>query len=185
VPPALWPTLAALVAVTLLWRRGAARRTRLALLRPVIVAVAAAVLVPPSLRLGASIQRTTYPGIPASVLTADRTELLFRVDPDRLGPYRRVAALAEQSGCEVIGLELPPDGFEYLFWVLLGTTTGPRAPRLTSVGVENASRDFEPDAQRPCFVISTLTRTSLSRDRWVGEVVSSNPYVSVYRPISG
>jgi hypothetical protein len=64
-----------------------------------------------------------------SVLTTPRERLYFSARPSLFDSYRRAASLITESSCHNIGIDIPGDGYEYPWMVLLGVKPGGRQIR--------------------------------------------------------
>lgn len=67
----------------------------------------------------------------SSVFKAPRKFLYFRVQPLLFESYVRAAALIDNSLCKEVGIDIPSDGYEYPFLVLLDVRPGGRQMNYT------------------------------------------------------
>jgi hypothetical protein len=117
---------------------------------------------------------------PMSVLTADRDAIRFRQNRELQVPYERAAARVLASHCDVVGLEMLRDQWEYPLWVLLGAAAG-SGPRIRSIGVRNQTAALPPEGPEPCVVISTVDESILAGAAgWSPEPIAEDPRVVVY-----
>ena len=179
-----WPWWAwsglAIAAIAVVLRPSAGGDTRLRT-RAAAVALALAVLAPVTVRLVARVfaRQPAFP--PMSIVTADRTDVMFRSNPVLEAPYERVVALVRSSSCQIVGLEFKRDEWEYPLWSLLGAATG-GGPRLRAVSVANESAELPPESPEPCVVVSSAAVSAFdAKDGWSREVVSTEPFLSVHR----
>jgi Dolichyl-phosphate-mannose-protein mannosyltransferase len=120
--------------------------------------------------------------MPPSVLGASPDDLLFRSNRGWRAPYLAAVDAVRASECDVVGLELERDDWEYPFWRLLGETAGPRARRLRAIGVRNETARLPPEGPDPCLVISSVPESMLSGDpRWEVTKLSADRLFTIYR----
>jgi hypothetical protein len=118
---------------------------------------------------------------PASIITSDPDDIVFRGNAELAQPYDAVIELARESGCRVIGLESERDTWEYPLWAALDAEAGQGDRRLVNVGVTNESARTPSEGSEPCFVIDTRPDpTWTPPPGMVVRVVSAKPYLAVY-----
>ena len=147
----------------------------------IVAALVVVMLAPTVARLGARAfaRQPAFP--PLSIIGADRTRVMFRGNPLLEAAYVRAVDRVRASRCDVVGVELARDGWEYPLWSLLGAAAG-RGPRLRAVGVANESAALPAEAPEPCVVVSSATTSTFDgRVGWSREVLSSDPYLAVHR----
>ena len=64
-----------------------------------------------------------------SVITTPRERLYFSARPALYDSYRRAASLIAESSCQNVGIDIPINGYEYPWMVLLGIKPGGRQIR--------------------------------------------------------
>jgi 4-amino-4-deoxy-L-arabinose transferase-like glycosyltransferase len=64
-----------------------------------------------------------------SVITTSRERLYFSARPSLFDSYRKAASLITESSCQSVGIDIPGDGYEYPWMVLLGIRPGGRQIR--------------------------------------------------------
>jgi hypothetical protein len=149
--------------------------------RAIVASLAVAALGPVAARFGAQAfaRQSAFP--PLSIVTADRTHVMFRGNPLLESAYVRAVHRVHASRCDVVGLEFRRDAWEYPLWSLLGAASG-GGPRLRAVAVANESATLAPEAPEPCVVVSSATTSAFDgRAGWSREVLSSAPYLAVHR----
>ncbi len=149
--------------------------------RVAAIAVAMAVLAPIAIRLGAKVfaRQPAFP--PLSIVGADRTHVMFRGNPAMEAIYVEAVDRVRASGCDVVGLEVRRDAWEYPLWAMLGAEAAGAAPRLRAVVVENETARLPAEAPEPCVVVSSATPSAFDdRPGWSREVLSSDPFFAVH-----
>jgi hypothetical protein len=90
-----------------------------------------------------------------SILVVPRVSQYFVGGPERESPYIQAATAVRAAGCERIGLDIGPDGWDYPLWVLLRDATH-TAVAIEYVNVSNLSSVLDAYPFTPCAVIATV-----------------------------
>lgn len=87
-----------------------------------------------------------------SIFLKDRLDQYFTNVPDNIASYKAAASMLHGSGCTRVGLEIPPEGREYLTWVT-NAAYGNHL-QIEHILVKNVSRELSAEFE-PCAIIVT------------------------------
>lgn len=117
-----------------------------------------------------------------SVLTGDHAEIMFAKQPELREPYRETVKAISELDCEVVGIDLGGDAWEFPLWWMADATSD-LEPAFVHVNPHRQTRDTRP-GHPPCAVVVRSERTSDLR-HYAGreyQVLRHHPPLAIYVP---